>query len=1546
MYFYFFCISYKNRKNIKKIFKILFIFFLVILSLPTISYFVIQQHDVQEYLVQKISAKLSTALGTSVTIREAKIDLFINLHLKDFCILDKREDTLLYVPDFMIRPSAFSITSRQVGIEKIVMKYPKINFYIDSTHTINLKVIIDKLGSKDTTNKKPGWVLLFRDIQIIKGDFRLRSFYSTKNKAGLNFTDLHLSPLDIHIKRLSNAVNGIEIKIKNFSTRDHSGFEINQLTGRVQINSKNLTLNNVKLVTPQSNIDANQIRLNFPSFNALGGDQLFDHLKIYTDFNVSQISSVDLGYFIPFMADYPINVKFSGAISGLLNDLKGRNIEISYGKSTRINANFDISGLPKIRSSFLHINIKNLITSPDDIQSIKIPNSKNGHLIFPGNFSKISYFTYKGKFTGFISDFVAYGTIKTNLGTVESDLSFKPDSINKFFFEGKLKMHQFQLGRYIAKENLIGNINLNVMAKGYVWESKKFSANLDGVVSSILYNGYTYQNLKVDGSVTNNTFDGAMSIIDPNINMNFSGRVNIAGQIPVFNFTANVKHIDLYKLNFEKKDTGSSATFLATAKFEGNTIDNLKGEINLWNLTYKKTGKEIQINDFLMFTQTVNDTNRIIMRSDLVDAEIWGTYKFSDLATSFKSMAKKYMPAFINDTTHFATSENDFAYEIDFKNTKPLTDFFLPGFYISKDSKLKGNYHPGDQEFDFLFSIPLLQHQGKKWYNVYFNGKASKDSFSLISGCNNLKLSNQLRLDNFTMISAIKNDSMNLVFRWNNWDTISYKGNINLKGYLSRPKHNDKLTLSFLLNPSQLVLRDTVWTINTGLIKIDSIGFSIDRLALNHENQSVNASGRISKNESDIFSLDFTNVNLGNFKTIANSNKLQVDGVINGTAKFSDLLNNPEVYTSLTIDSLKFNNQMLGNTSIVARWNSLNKDITLNLTSKKANVVAFNVKGVFQVIPKSFDFTIDLGNINMQIIEPYVANIFSDIRGTASGTLKLTGTTDNPLLNGNIYTPKTSLVVNYLKTKYNISSTFPVVNNAIRFKNTEVLDIENNKAYIRGEINYRRFKELAVDLTIEAYNFESLNTTANDNAMFYGKAFTTGTVKIKGVAPNIKMDINATTNRKTEIAIPLSGKSELSESNFIRFVEIQKPDDPFEKYELEKKINRSEFISTFSGLKMDFDLTVTPEAKMQIVFDQKIGDEIKGTGRGNINLTFDGSNFKMFGKYTIEKGDYLFTLQNIINKKFDIEKDGTISWTGDPFDADVNLNAIYNKDLLKASLYSLNHKYIDYKNKIPVYCRIFMTGKLMNPTIKWDIYLPTADQSTRNLLANEINTEEELNNQFIYLIFWNDFLTKTETSNTPLSQSNQGIAAVGVTGIEFFSNQLSNNLSKISKDVDIGINYHPGDEITNQEVEVALSTQILNERVTINGNVEMGGNKIGKTTTTANNTNNIVGDVDVNVKITNNGKLQFKFFNRSNENYFYGTSSNYTQGIGVFYKEDFNSFKELMKRYYQFLFTKKEDKQPVENKKNKEEYPGNIEPTDSTFVRFNTKNTPNDTILQ
>jgi hypothetical protein len=286
----------------------------------------------------------------------------------------------------------------------------------------------------------------------------------------------------------------------------------------------------------------------------------------------------------------------------------------------------------------------------------------------------------------------------------------------------------------------------------------------------------------------------------------------------------------------------------------------------------------------------------------------------------------------------------------------------------------------------------------------------------------------------------------------------------------------------------------------------------------------------------------------------------------------------------------------------------------------------------------------------------------------------------------------------------------------------------------------------------------------------------------------------------------------------------------------------------------------------------------------------------------------------------------------------VNLEARYP---VKASLYELAKTGVpetdaQYKKRVNVDCRLWITDKLMSPNIRYDIYLPSSDQETRNKVENIINNDEEKNKQFLSLLVLNSFM-QPESSNQlqDTKFSNIGAAGAGVTGIEFLSNQFSHWLSQISKDVDIGVNYHAGDQITNQEVEVALSTQLLNDRVTINGNVDVGvENTNGKVANSQ--TNNIVGDFNLEYKLKENGKLRLKVFNRSNDSYFDKINSPYTQGVGIFYKEDFNSLDELLKNYYKVIFTKKEKvkNDEVETDNNTILYPKS-EPIDSTIEARN-----------
>jgi hypothetical protein len=476
-----------------------------------------------------------------------------------------------------------------------------------------------------------------------------------------------------------------------------------------------------------------------------------------------------------------------------------------------------------------------------------------------------------------------------------------------------------------------------------------------------------------------------------------------------------------------------------------------------------------------------------------------------------------------------------------------------------------------------------------------------------------------------------------------------------------------------------------------------------------------------------------------------------------------------------------------------------------------------------------------------------------------------------------------SLKIDYLQTKYILNDTIKFNDTGILFNNVSVRDEKGNTATLNGMVKHKSFKDFQADIIINTNKCLVLNTKPKDNDMFYGTAYSSGLTTIRSGPNSLSFDISANTSPNTKFFIPLNTGLSVSEYSFISFIDA---DAPAENEANKKLIQFAPPAVKQTGIDLNFDLEITPDAEVQLIFDSKVGDVMKGRGSGNLSINLNkAGDFKMTGVYIIEEGDYLFTLGNILNKSFSVENGGRIVFNGDLDNAEIDIKAIYK---LKASLFEVLQDDI-YKERIPVECHLDLSGSLFNPIVGFNIYLPSADEQTRTYLRNAISTEEELSRQFLYLLVMNNFIA--DPSNTLASQSSgtTGTSAMAVTTTEMLSNQLSNWLSQISNDFDIGFVYRPGfGDINPQEVEVALSTQLLNDKVIINGNFDVRG-----TGASSANTNQITGDFDAEMKITE--KIRFKVFNRFNNPYT-GKLVDYTQGIGIFYKQDFNKLSDLFRK--------------------------------------------------
>jgi len=527
---------------------------------------------------------------------------------------------------------------------------------------------------------------------------------------------------------------------------------------------------------------------------------------------------------------------------------------------------------------------------------------------------------------------------------------------------------------------------------------------------------------------------------------------------------------------------------------------------------------------------------------------------------------------------------------------------------------------------------------------------------------------------------------------------------------------------------------------------------------------------------------------------------------------------------------------------------------------------------------KNFDFDIGIENLKIAFLSRYLKGFTTDFRGLASGKLRFEGSPQKPELSGNVKLSKTIFRVDYLNTVYQFTHDVKIQKNLFSFENIEVSDSLGRKAFASGKILHNYFYNFAIDISLRPNNFSVLNTDFRHNELFYGKVLASGVARIHGPVDDIIMDISAKVEKGSQLSLPLSSRGVISETAFITFV---KRDTLGQKIPVTTPMK-----DEYMGLVLNFDLEVTPEAEMQLIFDSKIGDVIRGRGSGNLKMELNRQGeFNIYGDYVIEDGDYLFTLQNVINKRFRVEKGGLIRWTGNPYDADMDIKAVYR---LRTPLYDLV-SHVDtsdaYKRRIPVDCVLGLSGKLFNPNVSFDIFLPASDEGTREMVDRLINTDQEMNRQIFSLLILNRFM-----SSSPLQYNTAFASGFGSTSGDFLSNQISNWLSQISSEVEIGVNIRPGDEVTSSELELAMSTHFWDDRITVDGNVGTSGNN----PYAGQRASSIVGDVNVEVKITE--KLRVKAFNRSNTYDLLNPTSPYTQGIGLFYRREFDKFSDLLRR--------------------------------------------------
>ena len=1434
-----------------------------------------QSSRVQTYLTQRLATHLSEKTGAKISVGKVDIAFFRRVILEDILVEDQQADTLLFVQSVSAHIDTLKFRQQKLVLDQLTFEGTTLKTSRDSLHRFNFSFILDSLKSKE---KKPNeWLFSCNNFNFLNASVVFQDLYQPEPQV-LNIEDFQFSISNFFFQN-----DSAYMKINQLALNDGKEFRINEFNTIFSIAGRKIYLEEFNLKTGFSEILQSSLLVELPD----SSENFLEAIQFDFQFSHSQISFYDVALLVPSLRGMDQVVDCSGQISGTINDLRGKDLELATGKNTYALLDFYVNEITNHETMYLFLDLKQSRTSFAELSRIKLPgNGKIKFLRFPEKLYEAGLVTYRGNFTGFLTDFVAYGTMTSKMGRITTDLSVVPDERRRVTYRGKLATQDFRLGELLNNE-LVGNISFNSRVDGiYEIQNKTVSGEFEGTVSKVEFKDYSYENIRLDGILNNRMFDGLVVMNDSNLQFDFLGKVNFNPEVPVFDFRLDLQKALMGKLNLSDIFPKAELAFLMNANFSGNRIDNLAGLIKVENGTYKNRNGELNLGGMELQSIASGLNNYLTFSSGFFDLEINGNFYAQSIQDALEKSMYKYLPTVGYDQS-VQVKANKFGYQIDVKSLDDLTAVFLPEIKIETPFLLYGQMDSENSVFELKGSIPGFQTDNVIIRNIFIGNSPRDDVYVSRFRFGEIHLKNGMKLDNLTLDSEIAGNTILNTIEWGEENRKKYSGKIMLRSDLKQDPRTSHFQIETEGSPSQIFVADSLWEINSFTANIDSSSIKINNLKIQGSDQQIIVDGLIAENDSSKMMVLFDNISLSKFVAYFEKD-VPLKGTLNGAAHLQDFYGQRLLYSDIFIDQFIFRDQKVGDVSILNQWDQEEQVVKSEMkivSNERQNLFA---NGSFNPESRELLYHAEFDHLSLVVLETIIRNNFSNFHGDGTGKLKIHGTLDEILLTGAVQAYNAGLTIDFTQVSYNFTDSVYFKGDTILFDRISLQDLAGNRGTFEGTIVHTNFQDMQYNLAIYSPRITAMNTSARDNSQFFGQVITNGRINVTGRGKQVRLSGTGTTLAGTNVNISLDDESELERYDFIQFVSTE--DTVGQQFLFPQKDD--------GDFSVDLTIKATPEARAQLIYNAQIGDIIRAQGEGvlRFGMNNDG-DINLSGNYTVERGDYLFTLQNVINKRFTIEQGGTITWSGDPYNAIININAVYK---LKASLYDLlvdSYANIYQSQRIPVECKIILTEELSNPSIDFAIDFPTVEDRLVEEVKQYFNTPEEMNKQILSLVVLGKFYTPEYLRGTYEAQNPN---LIGTTASELFSNQLSNWLSQISNNVDIGLNYRPGNQITNDEIELALSTQMFNDRVTLNGNIGNNNNP------NSGNNSQLVGDFDVNVKLISNGKIRFKAYNRSNNNLIYETSP-YTQGIGFTFTEEYNTFDDLLDKMKAIFSRKKEE---------------------------------------
>jgi hypothetical protein len=1161
----------------------------------------------------------------------------------------------------------------------------------------------------------------------------------------------------------------------------------------------------------------------------------------------------------------------NSTIKGAINNLTLSNLNLVDTRKSIIQGNINFKNLFGKEHQYFYMDAKFDKVSSTYEGLVKIlPNVLGKKL--PQNLNKLGTFTLIGNTQITRSSLDADFKMESNLGIVQSDLSMRNiDFIDKASYVGKVVLNNFDVGSFLDQKDL-GTVSLDIDVDGKGFTKKHLNTALKGSVAQIEYNDYNYTNIELNGTFKLPIYQGQISVKDPNLAMKFDGLIDLTNKDNKYDFHINVENSDLHKLKI-RNDSISLFRGDIVVQVAGNTIENLQGAVFIKKTAFQNVKGTYNFDDFSINSTFGQDGLRTIKLNspDIVEGEIVGKYEFGQLrnlvANSLGSLYANYKPNIVKKGQFL---------KFDFAIYSKIFEIFYPDIAIGTNTVVKGNINSDNQEFKLNFNSPQIKVSDITFDNIRIKVDNKNPLYNAYVELDTIK-NKQYKIRDFSLINVTMKDTL--------FVRSEFKGGskgedyFNLNVYHTINKDNKNVVG---ISKSEVKLKDYLWFLNEKDTPDNQIvfdkelkNFNFNTILLSHENQEISLKGDMKGDSFKDFKLSFKDVDLNQ---ITPSNpKFLFNGNVNGEVNYKqdNLVFQPTA--SINIDHLNINETELGNLNFDISGDETLKKFTLNSTIQNENIASFDLNGNFEITNHQtlLDLKLKFDTFNLGVLSSLGGDVLSNIRGFASGNASIGGSIEKPDINGRLLVDDAGITIPYLNVDYALANKTIVDLSDQRFifRNVALTDTKfGTKGSLTGIIEHNDFSDWKLDLSINSKRLLVLNTKDHEDAAYYGVAYINGKATIKGPTDGLIIKVAAKSDKGSALKIPINDADNVSENDFIHFLSEK------EKFNIKKGIVDN--TRNYKGLELEFDLDITPDAEVEVILDRNSGHGMKGKGNGTLLFKINTlGKFNMWGDFQAYEGTYNFKYGGIIDKKFTVKKGGSISWEGDPMKARLNLEAIYKTTANPALLLDNS----SFNKKVDVNVLIGVRGDLKSPEPDFNFEFPNVSSVLKSEIQYKLNDKDARQTQALYLLSTGSFSSNVGLNQTSLSGN------IFETAKGFLSSIVHSEDEKFKVDIDI----ITADKTIGKEADgrfVASISSKINERFTFNGKVGIPYGGINQTT--------VIGNVEFLYRVNEDGTLNLRFFNKENDINYIGQGIGYTQGIGVSYEVDFDTFSELINKIF------------------------------------------------